>query len=86
MLAATINEVFASVQGEGSWVGQRHLFVRFTGCDLSCRYCDTRAAAMALSDGRERSCRAQISPESFDRESIPNPIDQRRFCRSASGW
>ncbi|GIW45347.1 MAG: 7-carboxy-7-deazaguanine synthase [Candidatus Binatia bacterium] len=36
-----LSEIFASFQGEGSRVGERHLFVRFAGCNLRCRYCDT---------------------------------------------
>lgn len=38
---AFVSEVFASFQGEGARVGQRHLFVRFAGCNVRCRWCDT---------------------------------------------
>ncbi len=34
-------EVFSSIQGEGVYVGQPHLFVRFWDCNMACRYCDT---------------------------------------------
>ncbi len=34
-------EVFPSIQGEGLRVGAMQLFVRFAGCNLACRYCDT---------------------------------------------
>lgn len=36
-----INEIFYSIQGESSLVGQPTLFVRTTGCNLRCTYCDT---------------------------------------------
>ena len=34
-----IKEVFASVQGEGPYVGYKQLFIRFCGCNLNCSYC-----------------------------------------------
>ena len=39
-----INEVFHSVQGEGTRTGVRCVFVRLTGCHLRCTYCDTEYA------------------------------------------
>jgi len=36
-----ISEVFISLQGEGKYVGARQLFVRFSGCDIKCKGCDT---------------------------------------------
>jgi len=36
-----INEVFSSIQGEGILIGRRQVFVRFSGCNLYCNYCDT---------------------------------------------
>ena len=36
-----INEIFSSIQGEGILIGRRQIFVRFSGCNLDCNYCDT---------------------------------------------
>src|SRR5512139_2974742 len=39
-----VTEIFASVQGESSFSGYPFAFVRLTGCNLRCRYCDTTYA------------------------------------------
>ena len=36
-----IKEIFASIQGEGIFVGVKQIFVRFCRCNLACKYCDT---------------------------------------------
>lgn len=38
---AKIREIFESIQGEGPYVGEKQLFIRFCGCNLNCNYCDT---------------------------------------------
>lgn len=38
---ALIREVFASIQGEGPFIGYKQLFIRFCGCNLNCEFCDT---------------------------------------------
>lgn len=39
-----INEIFKSIQGESSYAGLPCTFVRLTGCNLRCHYCDTEYA------------------------------------------
>ncbi len=39
-----VNEIFKSIQGEGSFAGRLCSFVRLTGCNLRCIYCDTKYA------------------------------------------
>ena len=36
-----IAEIFESIQGEGPWAGTRSLFIRTSGCNLRCWFCDT---------------------------------------------
>ncbi len=69
-LTAPIHEVFCSVQGEGPLVGVRQVFVRFQGCDLTCRYCDTPAARTV---GGPCHIRQGLSNESS--VEVENPVD-----------
>lgn len=36
-----IKEIFESIQGEGPYIGYNQLFIRFSSCNLHCKYCDT---------------------------------------------
>ncbi len=42
-----IAEIFRSIQGEGRLTGTQSVFVRASGCNLRCRYCDTPYASWA---------------------------------------
>jgi 7-carboxy-7-deazaguanine synthase len=48
----TVNEVFFSIQGEGTRTGRPCVFLRLTGCPLRCAYCDT---AYAFHEGARRT-------------------------------
>lgn len=51
-IAMRVNEIFHSIQGESSHAGRPCVFVRLTGCNLRCVWCDT---AYAFHEGREMS-------------------------------
>ncbi|MDR2804501.1 MAG: 7-carboxy-7-deazaguanine synthase QueE [Dysgonamonadaceae bacterium] len=46
-----VNEIFYSLQGEGARQGEASLFIRLSGCNLKCSFCDTDFA-----DGKAMSC------------------------------
>lgn len=48
-----VNEIFESLQGESSYAGSPCLFIRLTGCNLRCTWCDTK---YAYDDGKEIRC------------------------------
>jgi organic radical activating enzyme len=66
---AHLVEIFASVQGEGPWVGERQLFVRFLGCNLDCTYCDAPETKT-----KQPACRVEIEPGSWKFEQLKNPF------------
>lgn len=62
-----VNEIFLSIQGEGISTGYPTIFIRFTGCNLRCSYCDTK---YSYHDGIE------MSPE-----DIYNKIKEYKYKR-----
>ena len=47
-----VNEIFYSIQGESAFSGLPCVFIRLTGCNLQCSYCDTK---YAYDEGEEKS-------------------------------
>jgi len=43
-MALIVNEIFQSIQGESLFSGLSCIFIRLTGCNLRCQYCDTEYA------------------------------------------
>jgi len=67
--AANLVEVFSSIQGEGTHVGAATLFVRFGGCDLRCRWCDSPQTWE-----RAPQCRIEVGRCSGEFEARTNPV------------
>ena len=65
-----VSEIYLSLQGESTFAGLPCVFVRLTGCDLRCSYCDT---AYAFTGGRVMSIEEIQNEISTKAEGYPNP-------------
>jgi len=69
---APVMEVFASIQGEGAYVGEPQVFLRMYGCPLRCRWCDTPKSwlvapeATARIDAKDGTRRAPAGASAFE--------------------
>jgi 7-carboxy-7-deazaguanine synthase len=72
--SAYLSEVFASFQGEGSRAGQRHLFVRFAGCNIRCAWCDTPDSLVKVAE-------CSVDYPSGAAEVLGNPIPLSRLAQ-----
>jgi len=76
-----VNEIFFSIQGEGSRAGRPCLFIRLTGCPLRCRYCDT---TYAYDEGEIRTAE-EILAEIRRRIGPPRPGPNAPFVEVTGG-
>ncbi|MCJ7679800.1 MAG: 7-carboxy-7-deazaguanine synthase QueE [Candidatus Aminicenantes bacterium] len=67
-LTLKIKEIFASVQGEGLRMGRPTLFIRLSGCNLRCSFCDTQSA---WEEGEEFSIEDILSAVDRVRKKLP---------------
>ncbi len=70
-MQSQIEEVFNSIQGEGTYAGARQVFVRFQQCQLHCAYCDT-----PKSRSISGSCSIERTSGNGDFHSVKNPVDR----------
>ncbi|MDD4003894.1 MAG: 7-carboxy-7-deazaguanine synthase QueE [Elusimicrobiaceae bacterium] len=64
MKSYRVNEIFYSVQGEGGNAGRPFVFVRFSGCNLRCGWCDTDTSSFMEMTGPEIA--ARVSPHNCE--------------------
>jgi 7-carboxy-7-deazaguanine synthase len=68
-----VNEIYLSLQGESTFAGLPCIFIRLTGCDLRCSFCDT---AYAFTEGKKRTfpeILAKVEELARPFSSVPRP-------------
>jgi organic radical activating enzyme len=65
-----VSEVFSAIQGEAALVGTRQVFLRMTGCNIRCAYCDQPEAL----EKRPGPCRIEQIPGRRDWEVMQSPL------------
>jgi len=78
-----ISEVFDSAQGEGLYLGEKQLFVRFFGCNLQCRFCDTKLDRFMEYEPEELFAELKLYQDDYHSISFTGgePLLQKDFLR-----
>jgi organic radical activating enzyme len=86
-LDAYLSEIFSSIQGEGLLVGLRQIFVRFSGCSLTCNYCDTPESRVQSSEYKIQGSgvRGQGS-ENQNITIVPNPVSPEKLTEIVNSF
>jgi 7-carboxy-7-deazaguanine synthase len=78
-----VTEIFKSIQGESTHAGLPCIFVRFTGCNLRCTWCDT---AYAFYGGRQMSLDEVLScVREFSRSTTTPDADPVKLVELTGG-
>ena len=69
-----VTEIFSAIQGEAAMVGHRQVFLRLTGCNIRCSYCDQPEAL----ERRPGPCRVEQTPgrRDWSERRSPLPVDE----------
>jgi organic radical activating enzyme len=82
-MTGRIVEVFDSVQGEGIYVGIKQLFVRFFGCNLACKFCDTQIDRFMEYEPEELFAELKLYQDDYHSVSFTGgePLLQKDFLK-----